>query len=193
MDPPSPLKLAMSPPWKPFVLSPERAAGTIPPYGEPFPQSPSAPLLSSIPPLSPTRSPLRSTHRRTDSDGSVQGLAIMFEGMEVKDPREAAQRYKQMLDKEKTRWIEKLSRQDKEHAIIVERRNLRIEELESALATARTELQVGVSREQYEKEYKANKANVKKWEQIFKEREDQWRADHSNLVSADDYTAHCPS
>jgi hypothetical protein len=117
----------------------------------------------------------------------------MFEGLEVKDPREAAQRYKQMLDKEKTRWIEKLSRQDKEHAIIVERRNLRIEELESALAMARTELQVGVSREQYEKEYKANKANVKKWEQIFKEREDQWRADHSNLVSAVDHTAQCLS
>jgi hypothetical protein len=48
-------------------------------------------------------------HRRTDSDVSVQGLAVMFEGLEVKDPREAAQRYKQMLEKEKLKWNEKFS------------------------------------------------------------------------------------
>ncbi|KAF1914545.1 hypothetical protein BDU57DRAFT_297410 [Ampelomyces quisqualis] len=163
MDPPSPSKLGMSPPWKPFALSPERAAGAIPSYGEPLTQSPSAPLLSSIPPLSPTRSPIRSPmHRRTDSDVSVQGLATMFEGLEVKDPREAAQRYKQMLEKEKTRWLEKLHRHDKDHALILERKALRIEELESELAQAKASLQV------------------------FKEREERWTSDSIKVKTLED-------
>lgn len=125
-------------------------------------------------------------HRRTDSDVSVQGLATMFEGLEVKDPREAAQRYKQMLDKEKTKWLEKLNRHDKEHAAILERKALRIEELESELAQAKASLQVGVSRDQYEKEWKANKANVKRWEQVFKEREERWTSDSIKVVSTID-------
>jgi hypothetical protein len=179
----------MSPPWKPFALSPERVSGMIPPYGEPLPQSPSAPLLSSmVPPLSPTRSPSRSPvrspmHRRTDSDVSVQGLANLFETLEVKDPREAAQRYKRMLDVEKQKWIEKLNRREKEHASSMERKALHIEDLESQLAQAKTNLQVGISREQYEKEWKANKANVKKWEQVFKDREEQWKCDAIRSVS----------
>jgi hypothetical protein len=122
-------------------------------------------------------------HRRTDSDVSVQGLAVMFEGLEVKDPREAAQRYKLMLEKEKAKWVEKLNRHDKDHAVTLERKALRIEELESELAQAKASLQVGVSREQYEKEWKANKANVKRWEQVFKEREDRWTADSIKAVS----------
>jgi hypothetical protein len=108
----------------------------------------------------------------------------MFEGLEVKDPREAAQRYKQMLDREKTRWLEKLNRHEKDHAVILERKALRIEELESELAQAKASLQVGVTREQYEKEWKANKANVKRWEQVFKEREERWTSDSIKVVSA---------
>jgi hypothetical protein len=187
MDPPSPSKLGMSPPWKPRVASPEHLGREVP-YGEPLLQSPSMPHLGAIPPLSPTRSPtrspIRSQHRRTDSDVSVQGLATMFEGLEVKDPREAVQRYKQLLDKEKLRFVDKLKRQEKEHTMSVERRALRIEELESELALARSQLQAGVSRAQYEKEYMDNKANVKRWEQLFKEREDQWNSDHRKLVSS---------
>ncbi|KAH7066742.1 hypothetical protein BKA63DRAFT_537202 [Paraphoma chrysanthemicola] len=172
----------MSPPWKPFAISPERATGMIPPYGEPLPQSPSAPLLSSIPPLSPTRSPIRSPmHRRTDSDVSVQGLATMFETLEVKDPREVAQRYKQMLEKEKVKWIEKLNKHDKDHAMVLERKAVRIEELESELAQARSNLQNGVSREQYEKEWNKSRANIKEWEKIFQQREDQWKSDNHKV------------
>jgi hypothetical protein len=107
----------------------------------------------------------------------------MFEGLEVKDPREAAQRYKQMLEKEKAKFLEKINRHDKEHALIVERKAMRIEELESELAQARANLQTGVSRDQYEKEWQANKANVKRWEQVFKQREEQWTSDHIKVVS----------
>jgi hypothetical protein len=122
-------------------------------------------------------------HRRTDSDVSVQGLAVMFEGLEVKDPREAAQRYKQMLEKEKLKWTEKFNRHEKDHGAILERKALRIEELESELAQARSSLQVGVSKDQYEKEWKAHKANVKKWEQVFKDREERWTSDSIKVVS----------
>jgi hypothetical protein len=111
----------------------------------------------------------------------------MFEGLEVKDPREAAQRYKHMLEKEKAKWVEKLNRHDKDHAVTLERKALRIEELESELAQAKASLQVGVSREQYEKEWKANKANVKRWEQVFKEREDRWTADSIKAVRKPEY------
>jgi hypothetical protein len=121
-------------------------------------------------------------HRRTDSDVSVQGLAVMFEGLEVKDPREAVQRYKQLLEREKAKWAEKLNRYEQGHAATMERKALRIEELESELAQAKASLQVGISREQYEKEWKANKANVKRWEQVFKEREDRWTADSIKAV-----------
>jgi hypothetical protein len=122
-------------------------------------------------------------HRRTDSDVSVQGLAVMFEGLEVKDPREAAQRYKQMLEKEKLKWNEKFSRHERDHSAILERKALRIEELESELAQAKSSLQVGVSKDQYEKEWKAHKANVKKWEQVFKDREERWTSDSIKVVS----------
>jgi hypothetical protein len=107
----------------------------------------------------------------------------MFEGLEVKDPREAAQRYKQMLEKEKLKWTEKFNRHEKDHGAILERKALRIEELESELAQARSSLQVGVSKDQYEKEWKAHKANVKKWEQVFKDREERWTSDSIKVVS----------
>ena len=68
--------------------------------------------------------------------------------------------------------------------MILERKAVRIEELESELAQAKANLQVGVSRDNYEKEYMANKANIKKWEQVFKQREDQWRTDNIKVVSA---------
>ena len=107
----------------------------------------------------------------------------MFEGLEVKDPREAVQRYKQMLEKEKSKWAEKFHRYEKDHGTILERKALRIEELESELAQARSSLQVGVSKDQYEKEWKAHKANVKKWEQVFKDREERWTSDSIKVVS----------
>jgi anti-sigma-K factor RskA len=107
----------------------------------------------------------------------------MFETLEVKDPREAAQRYKRMVEMEKQKWIEKLNKHDKDHAASMERKNLHIEDLESQLAQAKTNLQVGISREQYEKEWKTNKANVKKWEQVFKDREEQWKCDAIRAVS----------
>jgi len=107
----------------------------------------------------------------------------MFETLEVKDQRELANRYKQLVEKEKEKWSERLNKQERDHAMILERRALRIEELESDLAQAKRDLQVGVSRENYEKEFMSHKANIKKWEQVFKQREDQWKADHSRAVS----------
>lgn len=107
----------------------------------------------------------------------------MFEGLEVKDPREAMQKCKQALDREKTKWADKFTRQEAQHNMIVERKKIRIEELEGELAAAKSGLQAGISKEQYEKEYRSNKANVKRWEQVFKEREDQWRADAHRAVS----------
>ncbi len=165
-----------------FPVSPERAAGTRPLYGEPVPMSPSTPTLRS-------HSPLRNAHRRNDSDVSVQGLAVMFENLEVKDPREASLRFKAALEKEKARSLEKLTKLEKEHArreheheLALDRRNVRIEELQSELEAVKGDLQVGVSKGQYEKERKAHKANVAQWEKVFKQNEDKWRNTQANLV-----------
>ncbi|KAF2828118.1 hypothetical protein CC86DRAFT_465880 [Ophiobolus disseminans] len=164
MDPPSPSKLGTAPPWSAEAV-----------YGELLPQSPSLPVLSAIPPRSPTRSP---RHQRTGSDVSVNSMRAMFENLGVKDSREVAEHYKDLLEKERKKWSEKFDKLDRDHAMHSERRTLRIEELESQLAQAQTSLQVGVSRENYEKEFMSHKANIKKWEQVFKQREDQWKADH---------------
>ena len=172
----------MSPGMPIFPVSPERAAGTKPLYGEPVAMSPSTPTLRS-------HSPLRNAHRRNDSDVSVQGLAVMFENLEVKDPREASLRFKAALEKEKAKNAEKVNklekehaRREKEHELAINRRNVRIEELQSELETVKNDLQVGVSKAQYEKERKAHKANVAQWEKVFKQNEDKWRNTQANLV-----------
>jgi hypothetical protein len=166
MDSPSPSKLGHAPPWNQDV------------FGSPLPHSSSTPVLSAIPPSSPTRR----HHQRTNSDVSVTSLAAKFENLGVKDHEEVARRYKQQLDEEKRKYNDRLSDHDRKHALVLERKAVRIEELESELAQARASLQVGVSKENYEKEFMAHKANVKKWEQVFKQREDQWRADHLRAV-----------
>ena len=182
MDPPSPSKLAMSPGMPIFPVSPERVAGTKPLYGEPVQMSPSAPNLRSY-------SPLRNSHRRNDSDVSVQGLAVMFENLEVKDPREASKRFKEALEKEKAKNAEKLirlekehARREKEHELALNRRDVRIDELQSKLEEAEQRNEVGVTKAQYEKERKAHKANVAQWEKVFKQNEDKWRSTQAKLV-----------
>ncbi|KAF2123296.1 hypothetical protein P153DRAFT_328517 [Dothidotthia symphoricarpi CBS 119687] len=184
MDPPTPSKLAMSPGMPIFPASPERITGTRTQYGDPTPSSPSLPALRS-------GSPLRS-HRRNDSDVSVQGLATMFETLEVKDPREARDRYKAALEKEKARWVDKLSvmekemaKMQKEHGLAMSRRDVRIEELRADTKKLQEANEVAVSREQFEKEFKAHRANVKKWEQTFKERENIWKQDAAKLKESE--------
>ncbi|KAJ4373307.1 hypothetical protein N0V83_003601 [Neocucurbitaria cava] len=175
----------MSPGMPIFPVSPERVAGTKPLYGEPVQMSPSAPNLRS---WSPSRHP---PHRRNDSEVSVQGLAVMFESLDVKDPREAVKRLKDALDKEKVRSTEKLhkmekehARKEKEHEMALGRREVRIEELQSKLEAAEQRNEVGVTREQYEKERKAHKANVAQWEKVFKENEDKWRSTQAKLTES---------
>lgn len=106
----------------------------------------------------------------------------MFENLGVKDAREVADQYKELLEKERQKWSEKHKKQQTDHAMMLERKALRIEELESDLAQAKANLQVGVSRDNYEKEFMSHKANIKKWEQVFKQREDQWKTDHIKAV-----------
>lgn len=181
MDPPTPSKLAMSPGMPIFPASPERSTSKRTQYGD---LTPSSPSLSALRPGSPLRS-----HRRNDSDVSVQGLATMFETLEVKDPREARDRFKAALEKEKAKWMDKLgavekemNKMQKEHGLAMSRREVRIEELRADVKKLQEANEVAVSREQFEKEFKAHRANVKKWEQTFKERENIWKQDAAKLV-----------
>ena len=102
----------------------------------------------------------------------------MFETLEVKDPREARDRYLALLAKEKAKF-EKI---EKEYNMSSSRKEVRIEELKNELNAAKEEMEVAVSREAFEKERKAHKANVAKWEKVFKEREDAWRVSNAKLV-----------
>jgi translation initiation factor IF-2 len=102
----------------------------------------------------------------------------MFETLEVKDPREARERYVALITKERA----KLEKVEREHAMSASRKEVRIEELRSELKAAKEELEAAVSREAYEKERKSHKANVAKWEKVFKEREDVWRQSSAKVV-----------
>lgn len=149
-----------------------------------------SPVMSpSTPPLR-THSPLRHTHRRTDSDVSVTALTGMFENLEVKDPREASRRFKELLEKERMRNAEKLAKIEKEHAkkekeheMAISRRDIRIEELKSELEHASGSLEVAITKERYEKERKANKAAINQWETVFKQNEERWKGMQHKMVS----------
>lgn len=105
-------------------------------------------------------------------------MAAIFETLEVKDPREARDRYIALLAKEKAKFENK----EKEYQMSSSRKEVRIEELKNELKAAKDELDAAVSREAFEKERKAHKANVAKWEKVFKEREDAWRVSNAKLV-----------
>ncbi|KAJ8108335.1 hypothetical protein OPT61_g8244 [Boeremia exigua] len=177
--PPSPSKRAMSPS---VPASPERRASIRPPFGDSVLLSPTA-TRSGSRSGSPLRdgSPLRSSHRRTDSEGSVHGLAAMFETLEVKDPREARDRYIALLAKEKA----KFDKIEKDYNMSASRKEVRIEELKNELRIAKEELEMAVSRDAFEKERKAHKANVAKWEKVFKEREEAWKVSNAKLSELD--------
>ncbi|KAH6644731.1 hypothetical protein C7974DRAFT_326460 [Boeremia exigua] len=181
MDPPSlpasPSKQAMSPS---MPSSPERRAR--PAFGGSVLLSPTT-TRSGSRSGSPLRdgSPLRSSHRRTDSDVSVHGLATMFETLEVKDPREARDRYMALLAKEKAKF-EKI---EMDYNMSAGRKEMRIEELRNELKDVKEELELAVSRDAFEKERKAHKANVAKWEKVFKEREEAWKVSNAKLSELD--------
>ncbi|KAF1938924.1 hypothetical protein EJ02DRAFT_382770 [Clathrospora elynae] len=196
MDPPPPLspsKMAFSPGMPLFPVSPERAAGTKPLYG-----SSGSPLMSPSPstPNLRSHSPLRNTHhRRNDSDVSVHALAGMFENLEVKDPREANKRFREVLEKERTRNIEKLAKLEKEYAkkarehdMALGRRDVRIDELKSELEHATGSLEAGITKERYEKERKASKAAIAQWETVFKQNEERWKSMHHKLTEAESHS-----
>lgn len=102
----------------------------------------------------------------------------MFETLEVKDPREARDRYIALLAKEKAKW----DKIEKDYVMSASRKEVRIEELKNELKATKEDLELAVSRDAFEKERKAHKANVAKWEKVFKEREEAWKVSNSKLV-----------
>ena len=84
----------------------------------------------------------------------------MFETLEVKDPRVARDRYIELLSKEKAKF-EKI---EIGYIQSAGRKEMRIEELKNELKATKDELELAVSRDAFEKERKAHKTNVAKWE-----------------------------
>ncbi|EMD94697.1 hypothetical protein COCC4DRAFT_203761 [Bipolaris maydis ATCC 48331] len=181
--------MAFSPGMPVFPASPDRGGAMKSLYGD---SASASPVMSpSTPPLR-THSPLRHTHRRTDSDVSVTALTGMFENLEVKDPREASRRFKELLEKERMRNAEKLAKIEKEHAkkekeheMAISRRDIRIEELRSELEHASGSLEVAITKERYEKERKANKAAINQWETVFKQNEERWKGMQHKMIEAE--------
>ncbi|KAJ4288581.1 hypothetical protein N0V90_011818 [Kalmusia sp. IMI 367209] len=162
----------MSPPMPLFPVSPERAAGTKPPYGPP--QSPSL--------LDLRTSPLRK-HRRNDSDVSVQGLAAMFENLEVKDFKEAQAKYMVALQKEKTKHAAEISKLERNNQMNG-RYKIRVEELEMEMKRMVKEHQNCVSREDHDDYRKQTRETIAKWENAFRRVEEhklQWDAKFAKL------------
>ncbi|KAF2010859.1 hypothetical protein BU24DRAFT_427063 [Aaosphaeria arxii CBS 175.79] len=158
MDPPSPSKNPMSPGMPVFPVSPERLAGTKPLYGAP--SSPQSPALSS-----PLRmSPLRSSHRRNDSDVSVHGLAARFETLDVKDHKEAQQRFAQAIDKIKVKHLSEMRALEKQYQDRLCRQEQRIEQMVEAEKAAKEAVQNVVSKDDWDRQRKEYREAQKKWE-----------------------------
>lgn len=152
-----------------FPVSPERAAGTKPPYGPPSAASPS---LSDL-----RTSPLRK-HRRNDSDVSVQGLAAMFENLEVKDFKEAQAKYVVAMQKEKSKHAAEITKMERKFQMM-ERYRVRVDELEQELKRMTHEHDGCVSRDLYDRSRKESRDAIAKWENAFKrveEHKEQWDA-----------------
>jgi len=101
----------------------------------------------------------------------------MFEGLEVKDPKDAAKRYKEALAKEKAKSV----KAGEEYIMKLERKDVYIESLKKELETAKASLEVGVTKSSYEREYKSNREKVASLTQRLNEMESQYRCTHINL------------
>lgn len=154
MDPPSPSKFPMSPGMPLFPVSPERMAGSKPPYGTP--QSPS---LQGI-----RMSPLRSSHRRNDSDVSVQGLAARFETLDVKDHREAQQKFAQAIEKIQLKHANEIRLLENQYQERLSRQEVRIEQMLEAERAAKQAKENVVSKDDWDKQRKEYREAQKKWE-----------------------------
>jgi hypothetical protein len=124
----------------------------------------------------------------------------MFENLEVKDPREACRRFKELLDKERIRHTEKMNKIEREHAkkerdheMALSRRDIRIDELKNELENVNASLASAITKERYEKERDKSKATIEKWIQVFKENEEKWKGDRARAVSTSCHLAFNPS
>jgi len=114
----------------------------------------------------------------------------MFENLEVKDPREACKRFKELLDKERIRHAEKLNKIEKEHAkkerdheLSSSRRDVRIDELKHELEQTKESLANAVTKERFEKRVHESKAAIDKWAKAFQENEERWKSMDAKAVS----------
>lgn len=172
MDPPSPSKFFMSPGMPLFPVSPERVAGTKPPYGAPVPQSPSLPDLST--------SPFRG-HRRDDS--TVCSLASMFENLAVKDPKEAHAKYVQALEKQKSRHASDMKEMQRKHEQAMQRLEARNEELKASVSTAQ-KTKDAIPRDQWDKRCQEHRDAIAKWVDAMKLVQDRVKQAEKKAVSS---------
>jgi hypothetical protein len=173
MDPTSPSKLVMSPGMPVFPVSPERVAGTRPPYGVPgTPQSPSLPDLRT--------SPLRK-HRRDDSN--VSALASMFENFQVTDPKEAHTKYLQNFEKQKAKHETEIQELKRKHADALHRLELRNEELKAAAKEARDIVEDTIPRDTWDEMRQKHREAIGKWEDAMRRSEETRKQAERKCVS----------
>jgi hypothetical protein len=177
-----------------FPVSPERAAGTKPPYSGQPPTSPSLPDLR--------HSPLRNHHRRNDSEVSVNAMRVMFENMKVKDPNEAQQNYLNSLNEQKQRHQKELQdvaedlnkkykdkvnelrdKLQKQQADALGRYEMRFEELKNDARRAKAEAANGIEREQWDKMRQEHRETIAKWEKAMQYSEEKRKQAEKKAVS----------
>ncbi|KAH9872297.1 hypothetical protein IAQ61_005132, partial [Plenodomus lingam] len=186
MDPPSsPVKPPFSRDMPVFPASPVRV-GTPPRSPRHGGESPVMSPSQSAPNMR-SPSPLRNQHQRTGSDASVEsikrrhqrtnseisvsGLAVMFENLEVKDPKEAAKRYKEALAKEKAKGDKAETR----YQMLIDRKDVYIEQLKGDLEKAKAALEVGVTKSNYEREYMSSREKIATLTQRLSDMDDKYR------------------
>ena len=108
----------------------------------------------------------------------MQGLAALFENLEVKDFKEAQAKYMVALQKEKSKHAAEMAKMERKFQMM-DRYRARVEELESEVKRMTQEHDGCVSRELYDRTRKDSREAIAKWESAFKrveEHKEQWDA-----------------
>jgi hypothetical protein len=137
-----------------------------------------------MPDLRTPTSPLRQQHhRRNDSDVSVQGLAVMFENLEVKDFKEAQAKYLAALQKQKTKHAVEIKELERKHAIWMSRRELRVEELKDALERSQDTNKEVVPKDSWDAARQDHREAIAKWEKALQQSEEKRKQTEKKAVS----------
>lgn len=113
----------------------------------------------------------------------------MFENLEVKDFKEAQAKYVQTLQKERTKHVVEIRQMEKDYALGMTRRQMRIEELETQLDRMTQNHKNCTPKDVWDAARKEQREAIAKWESAMKRVEEKRGQMESHIVRRQPMTA----